>query len=52
MHFPTTIRTAALLLTPGVADLVPGGLLNPLVWIVVGIAVFDTIEGWWQVLRR
>ncbi len=44
--------TADLLLTPGVADLVPGGLLNPLVWIVVGIAVFDTIEGWWQVLRR
>ena len=40
------------LLTPGVADLVPGGLLTPLVWIVVGITVFDAVEGWWQALRR
>jgi hypothetical protein len=44
--------SAERLLTPGVADLVPGGLLTPLLWIVVGIAVFDTIEGWWRVLRR
>jgi hypothetical protein len=40
-----------LLLTPGVADLVPGGLLIPLLWLVVAIAVFDTLEGWWRVLR-
>lgn len=40
------------LLTPGVAELVPSGLLNPLPWIVVGIAVLDTVEAWWQVLRR
>lgn len=40
------------LLTPGVAELVPAGLLNPLPWIVVGIAVLDTVEAWWQVLRR
>lgn len=44
--------SAERLLTPGVEDLVPGGLLTPLLWIVVGIAVFDTIEGWWRVLRR
>lgn len=44
--------TAQRLLTPGVTDLVPGGLLTPLLWIVVGIAVFDTVEGWWQAVRR
>jgi hypothetical protein len=43
--------TGERLLTEGVADLVPGGLLTPLVWIVVGIAVFDTVEGWWKALR-
>lgn len=44
--------TGERLLTAGVADLVPGGLLTPLVWIVVGIAVFDTVEGWWKALRQ
>lgn len=44
--------SAERLLTPGVADLVPAGLLTPLLWIVVGITVFDTVEGWWRVLRR
>ncbi|MFN8128704.1 MAG: hypothetical protein U0R28_07905 [Candidatus Nanopelagicales bacterium] len=40
------------LLTAGVADLVPGGLLNPLPWIVVLIAVLDSANGWWHVVRR
>lgn len=44
--------TGERLLTEGVSDLVPGGLLTPLVWIVVGIAVFDTVEGWWKALRQ
>lgn len=39
------------LLTPGVDDLVPGALLAPLPWLVVGIAVFDTVDTWWDVLR-
>jgi hypothetical protein len=44
--------SAGALLTAGVADLVPAGLLNPLPWIVVLIAVLDTASGWWNVLRR
>jgi hypothetical protein len=43
--------SAGTLLTPGVQELVPGGLLNPLPLIVVVIAVLDTISGWWNVLR-
>jgi hypothetical protein len=43
--------SAGTLLTPGVADLVPDGLLAPVPWIVVGIAVFDTLGTWWDVLR-
>lgn len=39
------------LLTPGVAQSVPTVLLTPLVWVIVGIAVFDTAEGWWGVRR-
>lgn len=39
------------LLSPGILEAVPGGLLNPVPWIVVAITVFDTAEGWWS-LRR
>ncbi len=39
------------LLSPGILEAVPGGLLNPVPWIVVAIVLFDTAEGWWS-LRR
>lgn len=48
----TGLWTAGTLLTPGVADLVPGGLLNVLPWIVVGIAVLDTVDSWRGAARR
>lgn len=44
--------SAGTLLTPGVQELVPGGLLNPLPLIVVAIAALDTVSGWWNVFRR
>lgn len=40
------------LLTAGVTDLVPQALLTPLPWLIVGIALVDTVSGWWQVIRR
>lgn len=43
--------TAGTLLTSEVTDVVPAGLLNPLPWIVVLVAVLDTASGWWNVLR-
>jgi hypothetical protein len=46
-----TLWAQGTLLSDGIVEKVPGGLLNPLPWIVAAIAVFDTAEGWWS-LRR
>lgn len=45
------LYSAGTLLSPGVAELVPVPGLDVLMWIVVLIAVVDTVSGWWAVLR-
>lgn len=47
-----TLWAQGTLLSEGIAQSVPGGLLNPLPWIVAAIALFDTAEGWWSLLRE
>lgn len=48
----TGLWAKGILLTPGVAELMPTALLNPLPWIVVAIAVVDTVDSWRGVARH
>lgn len=45
------LANSGTLLTPGVADLLPAAVVSLMPWLVVAIAAFDTVEGWWYAVR-